>query len=170
MSAAILRRAGALAVLLAVGGCLYGFSGGGGLPEHIDTIYVPPVENQSSRLGLTERVTQRLLDAVRGRLGAQTAAEEQADAVIRVTIDEFSDEALSFAGREDEGAEVFQRRVTLRASVEIEDQVKERTMWRSSSVSGTGEYAPRQESEDVGLEGALEDLVQQIVNGAQGQW
>lgn len=170
MTPALLRRLGVLVVLLATGGCLYGFSGGGGLPGHIGTIYVPPVKNQTQRLALTERVTQGLLEAVRGRLGAQTAAAEQADAVIRVTLTRYSDEAISFEAREDVGAEVFQRRVTMVASVEIEDRVKERTMWSSRSVRGTGEYAPEEESEEAGLEIAIDDLIQEIVNGAQAQW
>lgn len=170
MRGSVVRRLTAAVVLLAAGGCLYGFSGGGGLPEHIDTIYVPPVRNDSQRFGITERVTQQLLRAVRERLGAQTASQKQADAVIRVRITDYGDEALSFRGEEDVGAEVFQRRVTLSASVEIEDRVKETTLWRSGSVRGTGEYAPDRETEEVGLDGALEDLVQKIVDGAQAQW
>lgn len=166
-----LRRAGVLVVLLlATGGCVYGFSGGGGLPEHIDTVYVPPVTNRTQRFALTERVTQGLLEAVRGRLGGQTAAEAQADAVIRVTLTRYTDEALSFEAREDVGADVFQRRVTIVASVEIEDRVKDTTLWSSSSVRGTGEYAPEEESEEAGLEVAVDDLIQEIVNGAQAQW
>lgn len=160
----------ALALLASTGGCLYGFSGGGGLPDHIQTVYVPPVKNDTQRFALTERVTQGLLDAVRSRLGGQTAAEEQADAVIRVTLTRYRDEAISFEAREDEGADVFQRRVTVTASVEIEDRVRDRTLWSSSSVRGTGEYAPEEETDEVGVEGAIEDLVQRVVNGAQAQW
>lgn len=163
-------RLAALALALTTGGCLYGFSGGGGLPDHIQTVYVPPVENDSQRFALTERVTQGLLDAVRGRLGGQTAAEEQADAVIRVTLTRYRDEALSFEAEEDEGAQVFQRRVTISASVEIEDRVQDRVLWSSSSVRGSGEYAPEEETDEAGVEVALEDLIQKVVDGAQAQW
>jgi hypothetical protein len=168
------RRAAAvplvLALAVAAGGCVYGFSGGGGLPDHIKTVYVPPVQNETTRFAVTEQVTQGLLEAVRGRLGGQVASEQQADAVIRVTLTRYGEEALSFQAQEDVGADVIQRRVTLTASVEIEDRVRERTMWQSSSVRGTGEYAPEEESEDVALQVAVEDLIQKIVNGAQSQW
>lgn len=159
-----------LGLAVAAAGCVYGFSGGGGLPDHIKTVYVPPVQNQTTRFAVTEQVTQGLLDAVRGRLGGQVASEQQADAIIRVTLTRYGEEALSFQAREDEGADVIQRRVTLTASVEIEDRVRERTMWQSSSVRGTGEYAPEEESADVALQVAVEDLIQKIVNGAQSQW
>lgn len=159
-----------LVLAAAASGCLYGFSGGGGLPDHISTVYVPPVRNETTRFAVTEQVTQGLLDAVRGRLGGQVASEEQADAVIRVTLSRFDEEALSFEAREDVGADVIQRRVTLTASVEIEDRVRETTLWQSGSVRGSGEYAPEEETEEVALQVAVEELIQKIVDGAQSQW
>ncbi len=160
----------ALAVAVASSACLYSFSGGGGLPSHVETMYVPPVENETARFALTERVTQGLLEAVRGRLGAQVAAEQGADAVIRVTLTGFSDDAVSFEGQEGEGAEVFQRRVTISASAEIHDRVNDRPIWSSSSLRATGEYAPEQEDQEAAVDLALENLIQNIVDGAQSQW
>ncbi len=82
----------------------------------------------------------------------------------------YDDQAMSFEAREGVGAEVFQRRVTLVASVEIVDHVRDETLWSSGSVRGTGEYAPEQESEETGIELALENLLQKIIDGAQSQW
>lgn len=164
-----LRRLSPAALLLC-GACLYGFSGGGGLPSHISTVYVPPVQNETTQFVLSERVTRGLLEAVRDRLGKQVASETGADAVVRATVTGYSDEAVNIQRRQRAVAEVFQRRVTITASVEIVDQVEEETLWSSSSVRGTGEYAPDQESEDVGIDLALENLIQKIVDGAQSQW
>lgn len=151
-------------------GCLYSFSGGGGLPSHVETVYVAPVQNETTRFAITERVTQGLLDAVRGRLGAQIASEQAADAVVRVTLNSFTDDAMSFEGREGQGAEVFQRRVTISASAEIQDRVNDRPIWSSSSLRATGEYAPEQEDQEVAIDLAIENLIQNIVDGAQSQW
>ena len=152
MSFPMSRRATIAAAALLAAGCLYSFSGGGGLPSHIQTVYVPPVENLTNRFAITDQLTQGLLEAVRGRLGARVAAERAADAVSRV------------------GAEVFQRSVSVGASVEFVDQVRGDTLWTSSAVRGTGEYAPDQESEDAGIELAVENLIQKIVDGTQSQW
>lgn len=160
----------AVALLLATTGCLYSFSGGGGLPSHIQTVYVPPVDNQTTRFTLTERLTQSLLEAVRGRLGARVASENEADAVFRVALTGYRDEAVNVQAREGVGADVFQRQVTLVASAEILDRVRDETLWSSSSVTGTGNYAPEQESDEVAIEQALEDLLQKVVDGAQSQW
>jgi hypothetical protein len=37
-------------------------------------------------------------------------------------------------------------------------------------VNGVGEYAPDTESEEVGQDLALENLIQKIIDGAQSQW
>lgn len=152
-----------------VAGC-YGFSGGGGLPSHINTAFVVPVENQTDRFGLSETLTQDLLDAARDRLGLRLAAEATADALIRATVRSYTDDAVNFEAREGVGADVFQRRITISASVQIYDATRDEVIWESTGVSGVGEYQPETESEDAGLEIALENLVQKIVNGAQSQW
>lgn len=156
------------ACLLAAGAC-YSFTGGG-LPPHIRTVYVLPVENRTAQFELTEPFTRQLSDAVRGRLGVQLAARENADAEIRAEIVRYDDIAANFTGIEDVGAEVFQRRVTISARVEIVDLARNEIVWDGSSVSGTGEYAPDSETEQTGQNLALENLIQRIIDGAQSQW
>lgn len=158
------------AAAMVLSGCLYGFSGGGGLPSHIETLAVPPVENRTTQVALTDRLFEGLLDMVQGRLGGQLASENQADAIVRTTITGYDDRALSFQAQEGQGANVFQRQVTIRASVEIYDVVRDQLLWTSNSVRGVGEYAPENESEDVGRALAIQNLIDQIVNGAQSQW
>lgn len=156
------------AALLASGGC-YSFTGGG-LPPHIDTVYVLPVENRTAQFDLTEPFTRQLTDAVRGRLGVQLAARDNADAEIRAEILRYNDAAINYSGVEDVGATVFQRRVTIGARVEIVDLTRNEIVWEGSGVSGTGDYAPDAETEQAGQEIALENLIQKIIDGAQAQW
>ncbi len=159
-----------LALLPGLGGCMYGLSGGGGLPENVQTVAIPPIQNETSQFALVDAFTTQLTDAMTGRLGAQLAAENQADAIVRATITGYDDQALNFEAQEEQGAQVFQRRVTIRASVEIYDVARDRAIWSSQSVTGAGEYAPESETEETGRRLALENLIQKIVNGAQSQW
>lgn len=163
-----LARAALLLTLVSLSGC-YSFSGGG-LPPHIDNIYVLPVENRTAQFGLTEPFTRMLTDAVRGRLGVQVASQENADAEIRAELVRYDDAATNFSGVEDVGAQVFQRRVTISARVEIVDLTRNAIVWSGTGVSGTGEYAPDTETEEIGRNVALENLIQQIIDGAQSQW
>lgn len=166
----LLPRAGVLVLLLSAGGCVYGFSGGGGLPEHIQTVAVPPVQNETPQVEITDQLYQSLLEAVRGRLGAQLASEGQADAIVRATVTGYDDQALNFQAREGQGADVFQRRVTVRASVEIYDVTRDEILWSSASVTGAGEYAPEEETDAAGRLVAIQNIIDKIVNGAQSQW
>jgi hypothetical protein len=162
--------AAALGAVCALVACNYGFSGGGGLPAHIETIYVPPVENNTTQFALTESLTQGLLEAARGRLGVQLASQANADGEIRARITRYVDSAINFAGVEDFGADVFQRRISITARVEIVDNTTDEIIWSGPGVTGVGEYTPDSETEEVGQEIALENLIQKIVDGAQSQW
>ncbi len=160
-----------LALLLALSGCNYTFSGGGGLPSHIETVYVPPIENRTTQFALTQEFTDRLLEAVRRNLGVQLAAEAEADATIVAELSRYSDTAMNFQGVEDVGAAVFQRRVSIVAEVQIIDRSKNEIIWNGNGVTGQGEYSPADPAgEATGQDVALTNLVQKIVDGAQSQW
>jgi hypothetical protein len=152
-------------------GCNYTFSGGGGLPSHIETVYVPPIENRTTQFALTESFTDKLLEAIRRNLGVQLAAEAEADATIVAELSRYSDTAMNFQGVEDVGAAVFQRRVSIMAQVQIIDRSKNEIIWNGTGVSGQGEYSPADPAgETTGQDVALDNLVQKIVDGAQSQW
>jgi hypothetical protein len=158
-------------LLASAAGCNYTFAGGGGLPSHIETAYVPPVENNTTQFALTQGFTDRLLEAVRRDLGLQLAAEAEADATIVAELTRYSDTALNFQGIEDVGAAVFQRRVSIVARVEIIDVDRNAIIWSGSGVSGEGEYSPADpEGETTGQDVALDNLVRKILDGAQSQW
>jgi hypothetical protein len=160
-----------LALAVPVGSCNYTFAGGGGLPSHIKTVYVPPIENRTTQFGLTQPFTERLLDAVRQNLGVQLAAEGDADATIVAELSRYSDRAMNFQGVEDVGAAVFQRQVTIVASVQIIDRSRNEIIFNGASISGDGEYSPADAAgETTGQDVALDNLVQKIVDGAQSQW
>lgn len=170
-------RAVAAPLLVSVGlalgsaGCNYTFSGGGGLPSHIETVYVTPIENRTTQFGLTQTFTDKLLEAVRRNLGVQLAAEAEADATIVAELTRYSDTAMNFQGVEDVGAAVFQRRVSIVAQVQIIDRSRNEVIWNGTGVMGDGEYSPADPAgETTGQDVALDNLVQKIVDGAQSQW
>jgi hypothetical protein len=136
----------------------------------MNTAFVPPVQNDTPRFTLTERMTQSLLDAVRSKLGLQLAAEDEADLIVTARITRYSDVALNFDARDGETTQVFQRRITITAEVEIFDTELEEMYWSSRSVTGVGEYSPENEQEEVAETIALDNLTQKIVDGAQSDW
>jgi len=166
-----LRRISGLLIslsLLAVGGCLYGFAGGG-LPPSIKTVAVLPFENQTAEPTLTAEVNTRVREAVQGRLGLRQASENQADAVVRGTISRYEpDLPVAYQGEEGNTPTVTRRLVQITVSVEILDQHAGKPLWQRSGLLLEGDYPPGREIE--GRTKALDKLVTNIVEGAQSQW
>lgn len=164
-----MRACASLFMLLASACGVYTFTGGGGLPRHVDTIAIIPFENRTTQFTLTQELTQALLDEVPGRLGLDLSNESAADAIMRGTIVRYDERAVSFDAEEG-GPQIFQRRVDISVSVEIYDTVEDRVLWSSRSLSGAGEYEPDSQGEQQGRQIAIQELVRRIIDGAQSQW
>jgi hypothetical protein len=163
----VVRSAGALALLLVAGGCVYGFRGGG-FPSDVKTVAVLPFDNRTGEPALTQEVSTAIQEAVSSRLGLRQVAEAQADAVVRGEIVRYEpDIPLSYQAGQGQ-VEVTRRRVQITINVEIVDQRQSKTLWRSSGLTVDGEYQPPAEAD--GRKVALAKLVTQVVEGAQSQW
>jgi hypothetical protein len=156
---------------LTLGGCVwkYGFSGGG-FPKEIRTVAVLPFENLTSEPILTQEITQAVREAVESRLGLRSAGEEQADAVVRGSIQRYEpDMPLSFTGQtQTNQVEVTRRMVQITVNVKILNQRDGKILWDRPGLMVQGEYDPNRESE--GRKKALDKLIIAIVEGAQSQW
>jgi hypothetical protein len=153
---------------LALGGCLYGFAGGG-LPPSIKTVAVLPFDNQTPEPTLTQEISQAVREAVERRLGLRQSAEPQADAVVRGSITRYEpDVPVAYGADADREVEVTRRQVQITVTVEILDQKQGKPLWQRSGLVAKGNYDAGQEAE--GRRKALDDLVVNIVEGAQSQW
>lgn len=153
---------------LASTGCLYGFAGGG-LPPAIKTVAVLPFDNQTPEPTLTQEISRAVREAVEQRLGLRQSAEPQADAVVRGSITRYEpDLPVAYQGGEDRRVTVTRRQVQITVNVEIMDQKQAKPLWQRSGLVVKGDYETGQELE--GRNKALDDLVVNIVEGAQSQW
>ena len=154
--------------LLGAGGCLYGFSGGG-LPDDIKTVAVLPFDNYTSEPTLTQLISQKVREAVEGRLGLRQAGEGQADAIVRGSITRYDpDVPTAYTGNNSGDITVTQRQVQITVTVEIMNQRTGKPLWQRSGLTLEGVYDPPDEAD--GRDKALEKLVTNIVEGAQSQW
>jgi curli biogenesis system outer membrane secretion channel CsgG len=152
---------------LALGGC-YGFAGGG-FPPTIKTVAVLPFDNQTPEPTLTQEISQAVREAVERRLGLRQAALSQADAVVRGSITRYEpDLPVAYTGDDSSRVTVTRRQVQITLSVEILDQKQGKPIWQRNGLVVRGDYQSGQESE--GRRKALDDLVVNIVEGAQSQW
>jgi lipopolysaccharide assembly LptE-like protein len=152
---------------IGLGGC-YGFAGGG-LPPAIKTVAVLPFDNQTPEPTLTQEISQAVREAVERRLGLRQAAEAQADAVVRGSITRYEpDLPVAYTGDDSSRVTVTRRQVQITLSVEILDQKQGKPIWQRNGLVVRGDYQSGQEAQ--GRRKALDDLVVNIVEGAQSQW
>ena len=168
MRSGVVRSAGALCLLLALGGCPYSFHGGG-LPSDLKTVAVLPFDNRTGEPALTQEVFTAMQDAVSSRLGLRQVNEDQADVVVRGEITSYEpDLPLSYQTGQQGAVVVTRRRVQLTINVEIYDQKAGKPIWRQSGLTVDGEYNPPVETD--GRKAAIAKLETTVVEGAQSQW
>ena len=135
-----------------------------------------PFDNLTPEPTLTQEISDKVREAVQGRLGLRQAGEAQADAIVRGSITRYEpDLPVAYVGTptgqgQPETVEVTKRLVQITVTVEILDQHRGKTLWQRSGLTLEGDYEPGRETEKDGREKALDKLVTNIVDGAQSQW
>jgi hypothetical protein len=165
------RAVSALALLALLSGCLYSFVGGG-LPRHVNRVYIETFENATAYQVLSNDLLQLLQQQFPGRLGVRLSSQQNADAIVRgrlISVDEVTTNVTP--GPQQGGTiQVNQRQVQIRFDAEIYDMVEDRVLWRGSGQSAVGIYREGAEQIETGRRRALEDVVAKMVQGAQSQW
>jgi curli biogenesis system outer membrane secretion channel CsgG len=149
--------------------CLYHFTGGG-LPDHIKTIFIAPLENQTQQFDIDQQILRLLNEKLPRSLGIRPGTEANANAIVRGTITSYADIATNYKSGAPGSIEVLQHNVTISMTIRIVDVEKNEILYESSGLSGRGEYRPDTQSDVVARTRAIEMLIQQIIDGAQSQW
>lgn len=155
---------------LALTGCNYGLTGGGGFPSTVRTVYIEAFDNQTDRFELDQQLFAQLTEQLPRSLGLRLGSEENADAVVRGRIVRYTDAARNYTASQGGDVNVLQHQVEITIAVEIVDLTQNLILWDTNSLSGRGEYRPDSQSDEIARRAALESLVRQIVDGAQSQW
>lgn len=154
-------------VLPLLAGCIYGFAGGG-LPPHVRTVAVLPMDNETSSPELPRELQDALRQGLHSRLGLRDAPEERANAVVRGKITRFDlDMAAGYSANPNQ-ANSARRRLRVYVDIEIVDQVSGKVLWTRTGIQAEGEYADRGEA--LGRKQAIDRIVNDVIEGAQSQW
>lgn len=156
-----------IAAALLLSGCLYGFAGGG-LPPHIRTVAVLPFDNETPAATLQSELHERLSREIENRLGVRAAGESSANAIVRGRIVRYEADIPAAYSADPARANTAQRRLEIVVDVEIIDQSTGRPLWSRSGLRAEANYDER--DEENGRERAVEQIVNDVIAGAQSQW
>jgi hypothetical protein len=161
------RAALALIAFAVLASACYGFVGGG-LPPHVKTVAVMPLENETATPDLPAELQEALRNGLRNRLGLREASEERASALVRGKITRYEpDIPVAFSANPAQ-ATTARRRLRVQVDIEIVDQVTGKTLWSRTGIQAEGEYSERGEAQ--GRRQAIERIVNDVIEGAQSQW
>lgn len=160
-------RSGVFSLPLILAGCLYGFAGGG-LPGHIRTVAVRPMDNLTPIAGLQLEFSDSIKAGLRDRLGLRDAPENRANALLSGTIQRYEADIPIGYEAGNRAATTARRMVQIVVDVELLDQDTGKVLWQRRGLSGQAQYEERGES--AGRAQAIRQIVNAIIEGAQSQW
>ncbi len=157
------------ALIVFITGCGYYNFSGATIPEHVGTIAIPLVEDNSlsTITALDERMTLMLIDRfVRQTRLSLEPREGEADALLQVEITRYVNESTSISGNE----RATVNRVTITVNVTYNDQVEDRP-FLSRTFSSFEEYDPFDPAseEDAAL-ASLVKIADDIFTAATSNW
>jgi hypothetical protein len=153
-----------LACLLA--GC-YSFTAST-LPSHIKTVQIHEVEDKTLDPVLANNIHTAVVDMFKKNAGGVRLVNEDANADFSITLLSYTNKPENYNSNSD----VETYRATIRVSVKFYDNVKERIIYESNSLSADGTYdIQKNESEDRhGQTRAIEKLQDLIIANALAKW
>lgn len=121
--------AAAALAALAVHGC--GYTLKSAVPSHIHSIAVPAFQNNTIQYGLSEQVTQALVDAFLADRHLALTTERDASSVLRGTITSYRNRVFGYTSEE----RATEYEVVLVVQVTYRDLVKNRDIWKEDALA-----------------------------------
>ena len=138
------------------------------LPSHIKTVQIHEVEDKTLDPVLANNIHTAIVDMFKKNAGGVRLVNEEANADFQITLLSYTNKPENYNSNSD----VETYRVTIRVSVKFFDNVKERIIYESNSLSADGTYdIQTNESEDRhGQARAIEKLQDLIIANALAKW
>lgn len=139
----------------------------GSLPPHLNTVAIPLFENRTPEFGITETLTDAVIDEFVRDGSLKLADRTVADVLITGTITSVNDRAGAF----DQQETVADIKVYVSVSIECMDQVKRQKMW-SERITQFGTYDPAEgpDGRSSAYDQAFEKISQEILNKTVSNW
>ena len=138
------------------------------LPSHIKTVKIHEVEDKKLDPVLANNIRAGVLEMFRKNAGGVRVVNDNANADFEMTLLSYTNKPENYNSSSD----VETYRVTIRVSVKFYDNVKERVIYESKSLSAEGTYdVQANETEDRhGQARAIEKMQDLIITNALAKW
>ncbi|MBN1154758.1 LptE family protein [candidate division KSB1 bacterium] len=153
-------------LFLAICGCAYYSFSGSALPAHLKTVSIPVFEDRTAEFGISELITEALINQITKDNTLKISDPRNADSVINGSITTIRDEA----GTVNLDKEVQDIKIYITVDVEFVDQTKRNVIWQDR-LTQWGTYEPDAvDGREKGIQEAVDKLVEDIVNNIIAGW
>ena len=138
----------------------------GSLPPHLHTVAVPLFENRTAEFGISEQLTDLIIEKFTQDNSLKITDRNNADVVLEGAIVRISDRAGAFSPTE----RVEELKVYITVRVKCMDMVKRQVMWEER-LTQWGAYEPG--DPDARLDGiaeAIDKISEEILNRTVSGW
>ncbi len=143
----------------------YSFSGST-LPAHLKTVAIPVFEDRTAEFGISELITEGLIDQITKDNTLKISDPRNADSVINGIITNIRDEA----GTVSLDKEVRDIKIYITVEIQFADLKKRDTIWEDR-LTQWGTYEPDSvDGREEGIREAIDKLVEDIVNNIIAGW
>lgn len=156
-----------LAVLPLLGGCLYGFSGGG-LPRDLKTVAVLPFENMTPVPEVQRELFEAMRKGMNDRLNLRDAPPERADVLVKGAIKTYEVDLPVGVSADPRQATTARRKLQIVVDFEIINQRTGQPLKSQAGARREAQYA--EGSEARGRRDAIEQLVNELIDDMLSQW
>jgi hypothetical protein len=148
------------------GGCgFYSFSGS--LAPHLNTVAVPLFENRTPEFGITEEMTDTIIDEFTRDNTLKIADRTSADVLLEGTIVRINDRAGGFDAQE----RVSDYKVYVTVAIKCTDQRKQQPLWEERITQwGSFDPAAGPDSRAAGISEAIDKISQETLNKTVSGW
>lgn len=151
-------------ILISVSCGPYSFSGKA--LKGIDTVAVPLFENQTTRYGIREELTEEITDAIIEDNTLKVVNIRNADSALRGVITEYRHECYTFDGSGNCNEYICRIFVNL----VFEDLEKKESIWEEVNLEGYGIYSATNDTEEDGIQSAIDKLSRDILDKLVKGW
>ena len=146
-----------------LGGC-YSFTGSG-LPSHLKTVRIEPIQDKARQTELADMATTKVIQGYRNR-GSLKPVDGAADSRLEATLSAYSHQPSQY----DASGTVSRFRVTVTFTARFTDEKENAILFEGNSIAGTQDYDPNKETEQDAAKKALDEAVKKLVDNTISGW
>ncbi len=145
-------------------GCAYSFRSPSALQGK--SIAIPPFESTTARYGIRDELTQALIQAFRDDNRLKVTDPGKADFLLLGTLTDYKKEPYTYDRQEN----LLSYKVSLFVDYSLKDTKTDSTLWSVKNYEGWATCGVAPDSEQVGIQAAIQNLTRDIVRRTVEEW